>query len=484
MDFEYRSSLIRKINIDEIDFHNAPFAKETMRLVLNGYDELHCKYIEMCRLAQSYKNEVHMLKGEKGIPDIKPGKKSTTQEAVKNDTDTIEPQAKKNWSKSSKKGKIKIDRVEIIKIDKSKLPQDAEFKGYEEVTVQEVVIKTDNVLYRREKYYSPSEHNVYIAELPEEVIGTEFGPNLKALCATLYFDYRVTENKMVKFLNEFGISISEGTLSNILIKENADVLTKEKSEIYMAGLKSTKYQQTDDTGFRVDGVNCYAQIMCNPYYSAYFVNKNKNRETVQSVVSNGTGKVAFFDILISDDAPQFDKVTDIRGLCWVHEYRHYKKLIPFINHNKELLAEFKSKISLFYKELKKYKESPSEAYKNELYDKFDRLFSIRTGYDMLDERIELTRSKRSQLLAVLEYPEIPLHNNLSENGLREIVVKRKVSCGTKTNDGTAAWENYLTISATCKKLGVSFFDYIKDIFSGKTQNPRLADLIRQKSICL
>lgn len=44
MDFEYRSGLIRKINIDEIDFSNAPFAKETMRLVLNGYDELYCKY--------------------------------------------------------------------------------------------------------------------------------------------------------------------------------------------------------------------------------------------------------------------------------------------------------------------------------------------------------------------------------------------------------------------------------------------------------
>lgn len=101
MDFEYRSGLIGKINIDEIDFNNAPFVKETMELVLNGYEELYCKYIEMCRIAQSYKNEVNTLKGEKGTPDIKPSKKSTTQEAVKNDTDTIEPQSKKNWSKSS-----------------------------------------------------------------------------------------------------------------------------------------------------------------------------------------------------------------------------------------------------------------------------------------------------------------------------------------------------------------------------------------------
>jgi len=106
MDFEYSSSLIRKINIDYIDFNNVPYAKETMRLVLNGYEELYCKYIEQVRQTQGYKNEVHMLKGEKDTPDIKPNTKNAAHETAKNDDDKIEPQPKKNWSKSSKKEKI------------------------------------------------------------------------------------------------------------------------------------------------------------------------------------------------------------------------------------------------------------------------------------------------------------------------------------------------------------------------------------------
>ena len=57
-----------------------------------------------------------------------------------------------------KKDKINIDRIEPCKIDKSILPEDAEFKGYKEITVQEITIKTDNVLYQREVYYSKSEN--------------------------------------------------------------------------------------------------------------------------------------------------------------------------------------------------------------------------------------------------------------------------------------------------------------------------------------
>jgi len=333
---------------------------------------------------------------------------------------------------------------------------------------------------KREKYYSPSERKTYTAEFPEGIEDTDFGPNLKALCAVLYFDYRVTENKIVKLLGEFGIKMSEGTLSNILIKENADILSNEKLEIYKAGLKSTSYQQTDDTGFRFAGKNCYAQIVCNPYYSAYFINERKNRLTAKKVIQNGSKKPTF-KILVSDDAGQFDKITEERGLCWVHEYRHYKKIRSIFLKNIEIIEDFKSQIKQYYERLKAYKENPSESLKTELSEEFDRLFSTRTGYDVLDERIVQTKDKKAQLLTVLEYPEIPLHNNLSENGLRELVVKRKISYGTKTPEGSKAWENYLTISATCKKLGVNFFSYVKDIFSGKMELPRLADLINQNA---
>ena len=48
--------------------------------------------------------------------------------------------------------------------------------------------------------------------------------------------------------------------------------------------------------------------------------------------------------------------------------------------------------------------------------RFDALFATKTGYWALDERIGLTRAKKTSLLMVLVHPEIPLHNNSAELG--------------------------------------------------------------------
>jgi hypothetical protein len=285
------------------------------------------------------------------------------------------------------------------------------------------------------------------------------------------------------------MKISEGTISNILIHEKAEELSLERKEIYTAGLHSSTYQQTDDTGMRVAGKNAYATIVCNDYYSAFFINPKKNRETVKKILYNNydldDGNVnpaeeAVFTVLVCDDAPQFDKVTRFRLLCWVHEERHYGKLIPIFDSHKQEVEKIRGEYWDYYNELKAYKLNPDTNKKAELVSKFDKLFNQITGYDQLNHRLKLTLAKKDSLLLVLDYPEIPLHNNLSENGVRELVVKRKISGGVKTEAGKTAWENNLTILATCKKLGVSFFDYMRGIYSGHETRLTLADIIAQK----
>lgn len=115
---------------------------------------------------------------------------------------------------------------------------------------------------------------------------------------------------------------------------------------------------------------------------------------------------------------------------------------------------------------------------------FDFIFSptAKTGYVMLDETIASTRKRKDRLLKVLIYPELPLNNNGSEIAVREGVIKRKISYGTRSDAGKAAWENQLTILDTCRKQGVSYFEYIRDIISGRYSMPRLSQLLmRSKS---
>jgi hypothetical protein len=72
------------------------------------------------------------------------------------------------------------------------LPQDAQFKGYEEVIVQDISLKTDNVLFRKQKYYSPQTGKTYLAELPLGYDG-EFGPGVKALVISLDYGGNMTQ---------------------------------------------------------------------------------------------------------------------------------------------------------------------------------------------------------------------------------------------------------------------------------------------------
>ncbi|WP_017317202.1 hypothetical protein [Mastigocladopsis repens] len=89
----------------------------------------------------------------------------------------------------------------------------------------------------------------------------------------------MTQGKLLEFLEDIGISMSAGHLSNLLIK-NHPCFESEKSEIYEAGLASSPWQQFDQTGARVAGVNYTTNVVCNPLYTVYFTTPNKDRLTV------------------------------------------------------------------------------------------------------------------------------------------------------------------------------------------------------------
>jgi len=186
-------------------------------------------------------------------------------------------------------------------------------------------------------------------------------------------------------------------------------------------------------------------------------------------------------LLLCDDAPQFNWVTEQLALCWIHEGRHYKKLDPSSAPFRTALTEFSQQFWEYYDELLAYRQQPSAAEKARLAANFDTLFATLTGYWALDERIEKTALKKASLLLVLDHPEIPLHNNPAELGARQRVRKRNVSFGPRTPDGVKAWDTFMTLTATAKKLGVSIYDYIHDRVSGTLRMPDLADLIPQRA---
>lgn len=182
-----------------------------------------------------------------------------------------------------------------------------------------------------------------------------------------------------------------------------------------------------------------------------------------------------------DDAGQFKGLTKHLSLCWVHDGRHYKKLEPTVALHQQQLDTFLEQYWTFYDRLLDYRTQPRSDRAATLSQEFDTLFSTVTGYTALDDRIAKTKAKKAELLLVLAHPELPLHNNLSELGARGRVRKRDVSYGSRTATGKKAWDTFITLGATAKQLGVSFYEYIYDRVSGKMQMPSLADLITQQA---
>ena len=111
----------------------------------------------------------------------------------------------------------------------------------------------------------------------------------------------------------------------------------------------------------------------------------------------------------------------------------------------------------------------------------DRLFSQTTAWAELNESLLKIHVRQETLLLVLEHPEIPLHNNLSENDIRQYVKKRKISEGTRSEAGRRARDTFLSLKTTCRKLGHSFWEYLQSRITGMTTVPPLGDLIHQKA---
>lgn len=465
---------IKNLNIEKIDFNNYESIRNLLKLLLNII-ESQSKIIENQKEEiQSLKDEINRLKGEKGKPKFSPNVPEK-----ENDIQNSNLSEKKIWSKSSKKSRIKIDRIDYRYVDKSILPPDAKNKGYRTVVIQNIKFATDNVEYKLERYSSKIEKKIYEAELPAGIDG-EFGTELKSFIVYLYFACRVTENKIKTILEESGIIISEGQISNILTKERKEEMTKEKDDIFITGMKNSSHIHMDDTGMKHKGRNHHLHVICNFLFSVFFIELKKDSNTIKKILglmSDGTLE----KILLSDDARQYLGIAVWHSLCWVHEIRLFKKLNPVIDFHRFLLEKFISNLWDYYDKLNEYRDKPDEKVKVELEKEFDMLFSKKTGYDELDKRIALTKKKKDELLLVLKFPSITLHNNPAELALREGVVKRKISNGTRSDDGKAAWENMLTIMDTCRKQGVSYFEYIKDILSGKREMIKLSALIAQKA---
>lgn len=541
-------SLLASIELDTL---SDPGARAAIRGLLNLVEQLVAENQALRAQNQRLRDELNRLQGEQGKPTFKPKGPPSGGTDYSSERERRQPKA---WQKGTKLDRITIDRVERLAVDPASLPPDAEFKGYEPVVVQDLVLRTDTVLFEKEIWYAPSQRKSYRAALPAGYDG-EFGPGLKALALALHFGANVSEAKLLELLRQAGVVVSSGWLAGLLSGDPGG-LAAEARAVERAGLASSPWQHSDTTSTRVDGEAWHCHVLGNPLFTAYHTLPKKDRLAVLAMLRGGgpltyrwdatadayldwvglsatarrtlsaiprereldettlTGlleplsrwvgpqqrtwfrealALAAYQVqpewpvvqtLLCDDAAQYRLVTDELGLCWVHEGRHYTKLIAHVPLHQRLLADFRRDLWAYYRELLAYRERPTPEEATRLERRFDALFATETGFRLLDERIALTREKKDGLLLVLRHPELPLHNNPAELAARRRVRKRDVSFGPRSPTGAKAWDTFMTLAATTQQLGLSFVAYLQDRFRQAGQIPPLADLLRAQAATL
>lgn len=187
------------------------------------------------------------------------------------------------------------------------------------------------------------------------------------------------------------------------------------------------------------------------------------------------------NVLVSDDAKEYILLALYRMLCWIHDARYYNKLTPLLECHRKELENFKNRYWDFYSLLKQYKLSPRDELKCHIEQQFDVIFTPDTSYFDLNKEIKRTLSNKKELLTVLDFPFVPLHNNESELAGRRKVRKRDISLHTMTKLGTNIQDAFLSIIHTSFKLGVDAYQYIQNRLNGCSEF-YLPDLVRDKII--
>jgi len=448
--------------------------------------------------------------------------------------------SQKGKNRSSRKD-LKFHHTEKLPLPEN-IPDGFELMGYQDLIVQDLNCEPLNTRFQIPRLYNRETKETIQIDLPAGIKG-HFGGKLRTMIIFLHYQGRMTEGSIKLLLNELGIKISAGQVHKVLI-ENHEIFHEEKKDILDAGLKSCSFIQTDDTSARHSGHNGFCNIICNEFFTVYNTTKSKSRLNFLMILAQNQDSYIFNDYAIGylkrigipqkwielfanknlnfteKDLKKFIKIHDINGktsqnlleagligyllendfnsdliihsdgakqfdlfihcLCWIHAIRPIKAIVSASDHQALIIKDFLKKFWKFYKKLGKYKKNPSKSFAKRLNKEFDEIFTKKTGIKALNEALSNIMANKLKLLLVLRRPEAPIHNNPSETGTREMVVKNKIS-KTGSEEGKEARDTFLSIMKTSRKLDIPFWHYLNDRIFNINKIPSLGDLIRQKA---
>jgi transposase len=315
-------------------------------------------------------------------------------------------------------------------------------------------------------------------ELPGEVAGSAFGPDLQAAVVTMTARNRISRRDMSELARDlFGISVSAGTVDQIC--QRASQVLAQPHEALLASVLESPALNVDETGWRTSGEGRTLWTATTPEAAIFRVAEDRHRDRLDQLIGGFSG------IVCSDRWWAYDHLDcECRQACWSHLKRDWHR-------HAEGLAEQKAfgeaGLALTGRLFKAWHAFEAHQDRRRLKREMK---PIQTELRKLLERAA-RKSKRTRyhgrfarnllkiwpaLWTFVTVEGVEPTNNAAERSLRGPVIHRKLSHGTRSGDGERFVERALSASVTCRLRGRSLFTYLTELLTAHARGDPLPAL--------
>src|SRR5215213_4827439 len=230
---------------------------------------------ELERTVAAQREEIARLKGLKGRPPIKPS-------GMEQATEPKPPRGAQGRGRGKVEPRVAVEE----RVLHATVPPGSQFRGYQDFLVQDLVLRTEAVRYRRERWLTP-EGRLIVAALPGGVDG-HFGPELRRYVLAQYHQGQTTVPRLVAQLRGLGIAISKRQVMRLLIGDQQPFLD-ESQDVLRAGLQHASWITVDDTGARHRAENGSCTQIGNDHFAWFGSTASKSRLNFLELLRAGHG---------------------------------------------------------------------------------------------------------------------------------------------------------------------------------------------------
>jgi len=317
------------------------------------------------------------------------------------------------------------------------------------------------------------------AALPAEVAGSAFGPKLQAAVVTMTARNRVSRRDMSELAGElFAIGLSVGTVDAIC--QRAAAALQEPHERLVASVLESAAVNIDETGWFRAGEGRTLWTAATPSAAIFRIAQDRHRERLEELLGED-----FAGIVCSDRWWAYDHLDpERRQACWEHLKRDFRRHVEGLAEQK-LFGE--AGLALTGRLFERWHAFEEHGDRERLAREMKPIQTeLRTLLERAGRKSKRTRFHRvfaNKLLKIwpalwtfVSVDGVEPTNNAAERALRGPVIHRKLSHGSRSQEGEHFIERALSASVTCRLQGRSLFSYLVQLLTAHARGDPLPTL--------